>query len=57
MSRAKQLYVNESVTELKKLLANRSATLSNAAKEINKSIVMTTCAYKYIFFDPFWSKL
>ena len=29
MSRAKQLYVNESVTELKKLLANRSATLSN----------------------------
>ena len=29
MSRAKQLYVNESVTELKKLLANRNATISN----------------------------
>ena len=29
MSKAKQLYVNESVSALKKLLCNRSVTVSN----------------------------
>jgi len=31
--------------------------MGNTTKEINKGIVISTCAYKYIFFDPFWSEI
>ena len=98
MAKAKQIYVRESILELKKLLGKRSVTVSNrlrmliliknnegenlskqklgsllgvssksleeiscfiedAAEGINKEIVTATCAYKYIFFDPFWNEI
>jgi hypothetical protein len=31
--------------------------IDNAINEINKGIVISTCAYKYIFFDPFWNEI
>ena len=43
--------------KLFKSLEEISLFIDNAAKEINRSIVKTTCAYKYIFFDPFWNEI
>jgi hypothetical protein len=34
-----------------------SSFIDNAANEINKDIVISTCAYKYIFFDLFWNEI
>ena len=48
-ARLKRAFTNK----LFKSLEEVSVFIDNAAKEINKGIVMTTCAYKYIFFDPF----
>ena len=52
-ARLKRAFTNK----LFKSLEEVSVFIDNAAKEINKSIVLTTCAYKYIFFDPFWNEI
>jgi transposase len=34
-----------------------SEFLDKEVNEINNSIVISTCAYGYIFFDPFWNEI
>jgi len=31
--------------------------IDNAVDQINNAIVISTCAYSYIFFDPFWNEI
>jgi len=52
-ARFKRAFTNK----LFKSLEEISLFIDNAAKEINKSIVKSTCAYKYIFFDHFWNEI
>ena len=34
-----------------------SLFFDNASRKITHDIVVVTCAYKYIFFDPFWNEI
>jgi hypothetical protein len=43
--------------KLFKTLEEISEFIDNAAKEINRGVVISTCAYRYIFFDHFWNDL
>jgi transposase len=43
--------------KLFKTLEDISVFIDKAAKEINTGGVISTCAYKYIFFDPFWNEI
>jgi predicted nuclease of restriction endonuclease-like (RecB) superfamily/transposase len=52
-ARVKRAFTNK----LFKSLEEISSFLDNAAIEINNAIVISTCAYKYIFFDPFWNEI
>jgi len=52
-ARFKRTFTNK----LFKSLEEISLFMDNAAREINNGIVISTCAYKYIFFDQFWSKI
>jgi transposase len=48
-ARFKRAFTNK----LFKSLEEISLFIDNTAKTIDKTIVISTCAYKYIFFDPF----
>jgi transposase len=52
-ARLKRAFTNK----LFKSLEEISLFIDEATKEITKGIVMSTCAYKYIFFDPFWNEI
>ena len=52
-ARFKRAFTNK----LFKSLEEVSAFIDKAANEINKGIVISTCAYKYIFFDQFWNEI
>jgi len=52
-ARLKRAFTNK----LFKSLEEISVFMDNAAKEINKGIVISTCAYKYIFLDAFWNEI
>jgi len=52
-ARFKRAFTNK----LFKSLDEISLFIENTAKEINTAIVRSTCAYKYIFFDPFWNEV
>ncbi|MDR0294969.1 MAG: hypothetical protein LBH91_02105 [Prevotellaceae bacterium] len=52
-ARLKRAFTNK----LFKSLEEISSFIDNASNEINKDIVISTCAYKYIFFDPFWNEI
>jgi transposase len=52
-ARFKRTFTNK----LFKSLEEISLFIENTAKEINESIVKSTCAYKYIFFDLFWNEI
>jgi transposase len=52
-ARFKRAFTNK----LFKSLDEISLFIENTAKEINTAIVKSTCAYKYIFFDPFWNEI
>jgi transposase len=34
-----------------------STFLDDVVKDATKSIIISTCAYQYIFFDPFWNEI
>jgi len=52
-ARFKRPFTNKLFNSLEEI----SLFIENASKEINKAIVRSTCAYKYIFFDPFWNEI
>jgi transposase len=52
-TRFKRTFTNK----LFKSLEEISLFIDDAAKEINKEIVISSCAYKYIFFDLFWNEI
>lgn len=52
-ARFKRAFTNK----LFKSIDEISLFIDNAINEINKGIVISTCAYKYIFFDPFWNEI
>ena len=52
-ARFKRAFTNK----LFKSLDEISAFIDNAVKEINRTIVKTTCDYKYIFFDYLWNEI
>ena len=52
-ARFKRAFTNK----LFKSLEEISAFIDNAAKEIDRATVTSTCAYKYIFFDRFWNEI
>jgi len=52
-ARFKRAFTNK----LFKSLDEISLFIENTAKEINTAIVRSICAYKYIFFDPFWNEI
>jgi transposase len=52
-ARLKRVFTNK----LFKSLCEISLFIDNAAKDINKDVVMAICAYKYIFFDTIWNDL
>jgi len=52
-ARFKRAFTNK----LFKSLDEISLFIDNAIKDINKGIVISTCAYKYIFFDQFWNEI
>ena len=52
-ARFKRAFTNK----LFKSMEEISMFIDNTAKEITKSIVISTCAYKYMFFDPFWNEI
>lgn len=39
-----------------KTLDSLSLFIDEAAKTLNKNVVISTCSYSYIFDDPFWTK-
>jgi transposase len=43
--------------KLFKSLEEISSFIEDAIKEVTKSTVISTCAYKYIFLDPFWNEI
>ena len=51
--RFKRTFTNKFFESLEEI----SLFLDDVAKEINKGIVISTCAYNYIFFDPFWNEI
>ena len=52
-ARLKRAFTNK----LFKSLNEISLFIDHAAKKINRDIVISTCAYKYVFFDPIWNEL
>jgi transposase len=52
-ARMKRAFTNKLFHSLEEI----STFLEQTINEISNSIVISTCAYKYIFFDPFWNKL
>jgi transposase len=52
-ARLKRTFTNKLFNSLNEI----SAFLDNAVNGINNGIVLSTCAYKYIFFDPFWNEI
>jgi len=52
-ARFKRSFTNKLFNSIEEI----SLFIENATKEINKAIVRSTCAYKYIFFDPFWNEI
>jgi transposase len=52
-ARFKRAFTNK----LFKSLEEISLFIDNATKELTKNIVISTCAYKYIFFDHFWNDI
>ena len=52
-ARIKRAFTNKLFHSLEQI----SDFLDKAIAEISKSIVISTCAYKYIFFDPFWNEI
>jgi len=52
-ARLKRAFTNK----LFKSMEEISLFIDNAVNQINNSIVISTCAYKYIFFDPFWNEI
>jgi transposase len=52
-ARFKRAFTNKFFKSLEEI----SCFIDNAEKDINKNIVISTCAYKYIFFDPFWNEI
>jgi transposase len=52
-ARFKRAFTNK----LFKSLNEISEFIDNATKEITKDTVMSTCKYKYIFFDSFWNDI
>ena len=52
-ARFKRAFTNKLFNSLEKI----SLFIDNASKEINKGIVMSTCAYNYILFDPFGNEI
>jgi len=51
--RFKRAFTNK----LFKSLEEISLFINDTAKGIDKSTVISTCAYNYIFFDPFWNEI
>lgn len=52
-ARIKREFTNKIFHSLEEI----GAFLDKAANNLSKSIVISTCAYKYIFFDPFWNEI
>jgi len=52
-ARIKRAFTNKLFHSLEEI----SAFLDQAVNEISNSIVISTCAYKYIFFDHFWNEV
>jgi hypothetical protein len=52
-AKLKRAFTNKLFKSLEKI----SSFINNAANEINKDIVISTCAYKYIFFGSFWNEI
>ena len=51
-ARLKRAFTNK----LFKSMDEISLFIDNAVDQINNAIVISTCAYSYIFFDPFWNE-
>jgi len=51
-ARLKRSFTNKCFKSMEEL----SLFIDNAVDKINTSIVISTCAYKYIFFDAFWNE-
>ena len=52
-ARFKRAFTNKWFKSLEEI----SCFIEDAAEGINNGIVKATCAYKYIFFDPFWNEI
>lgn len=52
-ARFKRAFTNK----LFKSMEEISSFIDNTVIQINNDIVISTCAYKYIFFDPFWDEI
>ena len=52
-ARLKRAFTNKLFHSLDEI----SLFIDNAVNKLNNATVISTCAYKYIFFDPFWNEI
>ena len=52
-ARLKRAFTNKLFHSLDEI----SLFIDNAVKQLNNAVVISTCAYKYIFFDLFWNEI
>lgn len=52
-ARLKRAFTNKWFKSLEEI----SLFIDNAVKELDKNIVISTCAYKYIFLDTLWGEI
>ena len=52
-ARLKRAFTNKLFNSMEEI----SLFIDNAVNEITHATVIATCAYKYIFFDPFWYEI